>query len=79
MEGTNFRVYSINVNGINKEKLGKLTQLGTYDFDLLFLQETHNGLTDETKVRLEKELDCIIVKNDSLGTDKTGGGGGYLH
>ena len=55
MEGTNFRVYSININGINKEKLGKLTQLRTYDFDLLFLQETHNGLTDETKVLLEKE------------------------
>ena len=73
MEGTNFRVYSININGINKEKLGKLTQLRTYDFDLLFLQETHNGLTDETKVLLEKELDCIIIKNDPLDIDKKAG------
>jgi hypothetical protein len=78
MEEQNFRLLSINVNGINKEKILNLTKIG--DFDLLFLQETHNGLTGEIKVQFEMDMDCMIINNYYIERDTVcvcvGGRGG---
>ncbi len=45
MEGTNFRIASVNTNGIDKQKIDKI-----YDFmnhEIILIQETHNGFNKE--------------------------------
>jgi hypothetical protein len=71
MEEQNFRLLSINVNGLNTDKITKLRQIG--DFVLLFIQETHKGLTDVIKEQLEREINCFVIRNNYAGED-TGGG-----
>ena len=39
------------------------------NFDLLFLQETHNSIDDEVKEQIERVMDCIILTNDRTGTN----------
>jgi exonuclease III len=67
MEEQNFRLFSLNANGMSIDKVTKLEQVR--DFDLFFIQETHNGLTDTITEKLERELDCVIIRNDYIGTD----------
>ena len=70
MEGKNFRLLSINVNGLDKEKVNKLTKID--DFDLLFLQETHNKVGNDLIEQIEREMDCIFLTNND--TDTRAGG-----
>ena len=76
MEEQNFRLMSININGFSTDKIQKLTNIG--DFDLLLIQETHNSLTDVTKDKLERELDCIIIRNNYVGIDTKGGVASFI-
>ena len=71
MEEQDFRLFSLNTNGLNIDKVTKLGQIR--DFDIFFIQETHNGLTDIVREKLERELDCVVISNNYVGTDSRGG------
>jgi exonuclease III len=45
MEGKNFHIASVNINGIDEDKILKLSKETKYD--IIMLQETHIGLTKE--------------------------------
>jgi exonuclease III len=72
MEGTNFHLLSININGLDKEKLNKLTSLD--NFDIMFIQETHNAFDGDFKEQTERKMDCIVLTNDSQNHKKGGVG-----
>jgi exonuclease III len=70
-EGLNLRLLTININGINDNKIEKLCTLKKYD--VILIQETHNGLTKKTIAKIEEKLNGIIIVNDAHPNDKGGG------
>jgi exonuclease III len=63
MEGKNFHILSINSNGLDREKIEKLTKLD--DFDILYIQETLNKVDNDMKEQLERKMDCIVITKNA--------------
>jgi exonuclease III len=71
MEEKNFHIASVNMNGIDENKILNLNNFNKYD--IIMIQETHSGLTKELIEIIEDKLNSIVITSNPKHEDIKGG------